>query len=69
MREVNINEEEVKKRIKEHRDEQEVKSMEKIKEYFMTGQIDPEVAMFTLRLLGITVAKAKELIKQWTSKI
>jgi len=69
MREVNISEEEINKRIKEHRGEQELKSMEKIKEYFMTGQIDPEVTMFTLRLLGIKVAKAKELIKQWASKI
>jgi len=64
----NKNKEEIKKRIKEHRDEQEEKSREKIKEYFITGQMNPEVTMFTLRLLGLTVAKAKELIKQWTSE-
>jgi len=65
MREVNLNEEEIKKRIKDHRDEQELKSMEKIKEYFLTGQIDSEVTIFTLRLLGIKSAKTKEIIKQW----
>ena len=69
MREVVINEESIKKLIKEHRDEQDEKSREKIKEYFMAGQMNNEVTMFTLRLLGLTVAKSKELIKQWTSKI
>jgi hypothetical protein len=68
MREVIINEESIKQRIKEHREEQEEKSREKIKEYFLNGQMNPEVTMFTLRLLGLTVAKAKELIKQWTGK-
>ena len=62
MKEVNIDPALIK-----HRDEQAEKSREKIKEYFMTGQIDPEVAMFSLRLLGLTIAKAKELIKKWTS--
>jgi len=69
MRDVIFNEEEVKKMIKEHRDEQDVKSREKIKEYFITGQLDPEVAVFALRLLGVSAKKGKELIKQWESKL
>jgi hypothetical protein len=68
MREVIINEESIKKRIKEHRDEQEEKSREKIKEYFLKGQMNLDVTLFSLHLLGISNNKAKELIKQWTSK-
>ena len=37
----------------------------KIKEYFMTEQISSEVTKFTLRLLGFSVTRAKEIVKQW----
>jgi len=64
MREVNID-----PALIQHRLEKEEKSHIKIREYFMTGQMNPEVAMFALHLLGVSATKAKELIKQWTSKI
>jgi hypothetical protein len=44
------------------------KVLMKIKEYFMTGQINSEVAIFTLRLLDFSVTRAKEIVKQWASK-
>ena len=65
----NKNREEIKKRIKDHRNEQEEKSREKIKEYFLKGQMNPTVTIFSLHLLGISTKKAKELIKQWTNEI
>jgi heme/copper-type cytochrome/quinol oxidase subunit 3 len=54
--------------MSQHQYEKEEKARMKIKEYFMTGQISSEVAIFTLRLLDFSVAKAKELVKQWTSE-
>jgi len=39
----------------------------KTKEYFITKQINPEVTVFILRLLGFSVARAKELVRQWIS--
>jgi hypothetical protein len=47
------------------RDEQNRK---KIEEYFLTGQISPEVAVFTLHLLGFSVVRTKEVVKQWKDK-
>jgi hypothetical protein len=37
----------------------------KTKEYFITGQINSEVAIFILRLLGFSVTRAKEIVRQW----
>jgi hypothetical protein len=44
------------------------KARMKIKEYFMKGQINSEVAIFTLRLLDFSATRAKEIVKQWTSE-
>jgi len=60
MRERNINPDLIQYRL-----EKEEKSREKIKEYFMTEQISSEVAAYTLRLLGFTVMRGKEILKQW----
>jgi hypothetical protein len=46
----------------------EEKARIKTKEYFMTGQISSEVAIFILRLLGFSVARTKEIVRQWTGE-
>ena len=63
-----MKEEKIEPALIQHRLEKEEKSREKIKEYFITGQMNPKVAFFSLRLLGITSKKAKEIIEQWSSK-
>jgi len=40
----------------------------KIEEYFKTGQMNPDVAVFTLRLLGFSAARAKQIVRQWISE-
>jgi len=40
----------------------------KIKEYFITGQISSDVAIFTLRLLGFSITRSKEIVRQWTEE-
>jgi len=34
----------------------------------MAGQINSEVAIFTLRLLGFSVTRAKQIASEWTSE-
>jgi hypothetical protein len=51
-----------------HQYEKEEKSREKIKEYYMTGQISSEVAAYILRLLGFSILRGKEIVKQWASE-
>jgi len=63
MRERNINEV-----LSQHRAEKEEQSRKKIKEFFMTGQINPEVAMYTLRLLGFTTMRTKQIVREWTDE-
>jgi len=46
--------------------EKEEQALLKIKEYFLTGQISSEVAIFTLRLLGYSLTRAKQLVRDWT---
>lgn len=48
--------------------EKEDQARTKIKDYFMTGQISSEVAVFTLRLLGFSAARAKQIVRQWASE-
>jgi Holliday junction resolvasome RuvABC DNA-binding subunit len=48
--------------------EKEDQTRTKIKDYFMTGQISSEVAVFTLRLLGFSAARAKQIVRQWASE-
>jgi len=48
--------------------EKEEQARTKIKEYFLTGQINPEVAVFTLRLLGYSVTRSKQIVREWASK-
>jgi len=60
MRERNINQS-----LSQYRFEKEEQSRKKIKEYFMTGQISSEVASYTLRLLGFSVIRSKEILKDW----
>ena len=45
--------------------DKEDQSRIKIKEYFMAGQISSEAAMFTLRLLGFSITRTKEIVNQW----
>ena len=52
----------------QHQYEKEEQARKKIKEYFITGQISSEVAMFTLHLLGFSVKRVKEILKEWTSE-
>ena len=40
----------------------------KIKEYFRTRQTNPELTVFTLRLIGFSETRAKEFVSQWTSE-
>ena len=48
--------------------EKEEQARTKIKEYFMSGQISSEVAVFTLRLLGYSVTRSKQIVREWASK-
>jgi len=41
----------------------------KTKEYFITRQINNEVSVFILRLLGFSAARSKELVRQWTTEL
>ena len=45
--------------------EKEGQAKEKIKECFATGRINSEVAVYILRLLGYSVMRGKEIVKQW----
>jgi hypothetical protein len=49
----------------QHQYEREEKDRMKIKEYFITGQINSEVAIFTLHLLGFSETRAKQTVRQW----
>jgi heme/copper-type cytochrome/quinol oxidase subunit 3 len=48
--------------------EKEEQSRIKIKDYFMSGQISSEVAVFILRLLGYSVTRAKQIAREWASE-
>ena len=48
--------------------EKEEQTRTKIKDYFMSGQINSEVAIFTLHLLGYSVTRAKQIAREWTSE-
>jgi heme/copper-type cytochrome/quinol oxidase subunit 3 len=54
--------------ITQHQYEREENARKKIEKYFMTGQISSEVAIFTLGLIGFSVTRAKQIVKQWTSE-
>jgi len=54
--------------ITQHEFERVEKAKIQIKTYFMAGQMNPDVANFTLRLLGFSVTRAKQLVRQWTSE-
>jgi len=54
--------------ITQHEFERVEKAQEQIKKYFMIGQMDHEVTIFTLRLLGFSEARAKELLRKWTNE-
>ena len=47
--------------------EKEEQARTKTREYLMSGQISSEVAVFILRLLGYSVTRAKQIVKQWAS--
>ena len=53
----------------QHQYDKEEQARLKIKEYFMTGQISSEVTIFTLRLLGFSATRAKEIVKRWNSPV
>jgi len=48
--------------------EKEEQARTKLKGYFMTGQISSEIAVFTLRLLGYSVTRAKQIVREWASE-
>jgi len=48
--------------------EKEEKARLQIKEYFRAGQISSEVAVFTMRLLGYSAARAKQIVRQWADE-
>jgi hypothetical protein len=52
----------------QHQFEKNEQARIKIEEYFLSGQINSDVGIFTLRLLGFSVAKAKQIVRQWTSE-
>ena len=52
----------------QHQFEKEEQARIKIEEYFKTGQMNPDVAVFTLRLLGFSAARAKQIVRQWISE-
>ncbi|WP_461246804.1 hypothetical protein [Treponema sp. R6D11] len=52
----------------QHQFEKEEQERVKIEEYFMTGQIGSDVAIFTLRLLGFSNARAKQIVRQWANE-
>jgi len=52
----------------QHQFEKDEQARIKIEEYFLSGQINSDVGIFTLRLLGFSVTKAKQIVRQWTSK-
>ena len=51
--------------ITQHQFEREEKARLRIEDFFKTGQMSSEVAMFTLHLLGFSANRAKEIVKQW----
>jgi len=55
--------------ITQHQFEREEQARLKIKEYFLTGQIGSEVTIFTLRLIGYSVMRAKTLVRQWAGGV
>jgi hypothetical protein len=52
----------------QHQFEKEEKERIKIREYFLSGEISPNVAIFTLRLLGFSAARAKQIVRQWINE-
>jgi len=54
--------------LTQYRLEKEEQSRKKIKEYFITGQISPEIAMYMLRILGFSNMRGKEIVKDWTNE-
>ena len=52
----------------QHQFEKDEQARIKIEEYFKTGQMNPEVAIFTLRLLGFSVTRAKQIVRLWISE-
>jgi len=52
----------------QHQFDKDEQARIKIEEYFLSGQINSDVGIFTLNLLGFSVAKAKQLVRQWTSE-
>jgi len=49
----------------QHQFEKDEQARIKIEEYFLSGQISFDVAIFTLHLLGFSAAKAKQIVRQW----
>jgi len=52
----------------QHQFERDEQARIKIEEYFLSGQINSDVGIFTLRLLGFSAAKAKQIVRQWISE-
>jgi len=52
----------------QHQFEKDEQARIKIEEYFKTGQMNPEVAIFTLRLLGFSVTRAKQIVRLWINE-
>jgi len=48
--------------------EKEEKERIKIREYFLSEEISPDAAIFTLRLLGFSVTRAKQIVRQWINE-
>jgi len=45
--------------------EKEEHARKKIMDFYTARQMSPEAAIFTLRLLGFSATRAKEILKQW----
>jgi len=52
----------------QHQFEKDEQARIKIEEYFKTGQMNPEVVIFTLRLLGFSVTRAKQIVRLWINE-
>jgi hypothetical protein len=54
--------------ITQHEFERVEKAQIQIMAYFISGQMNPEVTNFTLRLLGFSAARAKQIVRKWASE-
>jgi len=54
--------------LTQYRLEKEEQKRKKTKEYFITGQISSEIAIYILRILGFSVMRGKEIVKDWINE-